>query len=430
MRIVLVCYVFPPEPCTAGVITSELAEDLTAAGHEVTVITGWPNFPEGVLYDGWKVRFRQVEKRDAGYTVIRCGHAVRKRKRIHHRLWYYLTFAISSLLNMIRLGRVDAVMNVSTPLFGTWTTWLLARLKGARVVYWVHDVYPDTAIDSGMMRQGTVANLVRWQDTLLCKCSDLTAPISEGMRQTLLRRGGIDPTRVLVASNWLDQAKFPLAERMNPWRTAQGLGSEKFVVLQAGTIGFVSAPMVMIDAAERLQDREDIVVLIVGEGPLKDDLVAEAGRRGLSNVKFLPFQPAELLHEVQASSDLSLLTMSKNSGANSIPSRMIGYIAAARPVIAAVREDSVTGTMIREGDFGFITPPEDADALAEAIRRVADDRKELGRLGRNARSFFEKTYDRKTCTRVCEQLLTSEPRFPASLGTEGGHQRENAEGTA
>jgi glycosyltransferase involved in cell wall biosynthesis len=406
MRIMLICYVFPPEPCTTGVIVRELAEDLTRAGHDVTVVTGWPNFPQGILYKGWRVKFRHVERVPEGYRVIRCGHAVRQRKRILHRLWYYFTFAVSSFINALAAGRVDAVLDNSTPMFGCWTAWLIARLKGARVVYWIHDVYPDTVIDSGMMREGLVASLVRWQDTMLCRRCDLTATISEGMRQTILKRG-LDPKRVVVASNWLDQAKFPLAPRDNPWRASQGgLGPEKFVVLHAGTIGFVSAPMVMIDAAERLRERDDIILLIVGEGPVKDDLVKEAHRRQLRNVRFLPFQPAEVLHEVQAASDVSLVTLSRNSGANSIPSRMIGYIAAARPVIAAVRQDSATATMIREGNFGFIVEPEDPDALAGAIRSAADNRRQLDRLGKNARKFFIKTYDRKTCTKVCESILT------------------------
>ncbi len=405
MRIMLICYVFPPEPCTGGVIFKELAEDLTRAGHDVTVVTGWPNFPQGILYKGWRVKFRHVERAAEGYRVIRCGHAVRQRKRLHQRLWFYFTFAASSLINALSAGRVDAVLNYSTPVFGAWTAWLIARLNGARFVYWMMDVYPDTAIDSGMMRDGAVARLVRWQDTMLCRHSDLVAPISEGMRQTILKRG-LDPKQITVAGIWLDQAKFPLAPHDNPWRAGQGLGPEKFVVLHAGTIGFISEPMVMIDAAERLQDRENIVILIVGEGPIKDDLVKEANRRGLRNVRFLPFQPAEVLHEVQSASDLSLLTLSRNSGANSVPSRMIGYIAAGRPVMAAVREDSTTGTMIREGDFGFVVPPEDPDALADAIRAAAGNREELDRLGRNARAFFIKTYDRTTCAKVCEDILT------------------------
>jgi colanic acid biosynthesis glycosyl transferase WcaI len=411
---VLICHVFPPEPNTGGLMTRDLAEDLTRAGHDVTVLTGWPNFPQGTLYQGWRARFRQVDRRAEGYRVIRCGHSIHPRERMSWRLWYYFTFAVSSLLNGLAAGRVDSVMIDSTPLFGTWSGWLLARLKRARAVYWIQDLHPETALDSGMIRPGVAARVLRRADTALCRRCDVVATITESMRQACLRRG-LGPAHVVIASTWLDPAKFPLAPRDNPWRRSQGIGPETFLVLHAGTIGFISAPIVMIDAAERLRHRRDILLLFVGGGMMKDHLVAETRRRKLENVRFLPYQPAEAVPEVQAASDVSLVTLSSQSGGSSVPSRMIGYIAAGRPVIASVRQDSAIAATVQEGSFGFITPPEDPDALAKAILYAADHREELVHLGQRARQFFLKAYDRKAWTAVCESLLTG-PVSPCAPG--------------
>ena len=405
MNILLICYVYPPEHAPAGVMTRELAEDLSAAGHRVTVLTGWPNHPKGVLYPGWKTRFRAVEYADAGYRVIRCGHSIHPRYRMFWRVWHYLTFALSTFINGLATGPVDVVCHTSTPFFGVAAGWLLAKCKGARVVYTLMDLVPEAIRNAGLMGDGKLYRMLRRLDTFICRKSQAVVTLSEQLKSGIVARG-VSPDSVKVVPLWLDHRRIQPGRRDNPWRREQGIPADKFVALFAGTIGYTSGAEVFLDTASLLAHREDILLLFVGEGPVKKDLEDGVASRGLRNVRFLPFQPEEVLSDMQATADVGLVTLLPGGGEICVPSKVIGYIAAGRPVIAGVPADSPTASLIRDGQCGTVTPCEDAAALADAIGNAADNREHLDRLGKNAREFFIKTYDRKTCTKAYESILT------------------------
>ena len=404
MNIVLICHVYPPEVQASAMMTRELAEDLTAAGHRVTVLTGWPSHPRGILFGGWRARFRAVERDPAGFRVIRCGHSIHPRNRLFWRLWYYLTFAISTFVNGLAAGPFDAVLCLSTPIFGSWSAWLLACLKGARFVYDIFDLHPETARNTGMMREGPLYRVLRRVDTVLCRLSDAIVTLSPGMKREIVERG-IEADRVTVVPFWLDAERIRPGDRDNPWRRAQGIPPEKFVALYAGTIGYVSGAEILVDVASELRDRDDIILLCVGEGIVKDKVEKEAARLDLANLRFLPFQPEEVLSDMQATADVGLVTLRPESGRSSIPSKVLGYLAAGRAVIASVAEDSDTAEMIRRADCGLVARCQDASALTDAIRRAADDRQGVERMGRNARRCLIENYSRAACTRAYERLL-------------------------
>jgi colanic acid biosynthesis glycosyl transferase WcaI len=404
MNIVLICYVYPPEVQASAMMVRELAEDLTAAGHRVTVLTGWPSHPGGLLYPGWRARFRHTERDQRGFVVLRCGHAFAPRSRPLRQLWYYFTFAVSTFVNGLAAGPFDAVLCLSTPIFGSWSAWLLARLKGARFVYDIFDLHPEAAESAGLMRKGLLYRLWWWQDTLLCRASDVLLTLGHGMKR-LIEARGIPGEEVAIVPFWIDADRIRPGPRDNAWRRAQKIPPEKFVALYAGTIGSVSGAGILAEAAERLRDRPDILLLCVGEGMAKDDLMRRAHQRHLANIKFLPFQPEEVLADMQATADVGLVTLLPEAGKSSIPSKVLGYMAAGRPVIASVALDSDTAEMVREAKCGLVVPPQDAAALADAIRRAADDRERVKQMGRNARRCLIENYSRAACTRTYERLF-------------------------
>ena len=417
MRILIICYLYPPEVAPAGLMVRELAEDLAAAGHDVTVLTGWPSHPKGTLYKGWRARFRQVQRDPKGFKVIRCGHALRPRFRPLGRLWYYLTFALSSFINGLATGRIDAIYNDSTPIFGVFSAWLLSKCKGARVVYSIHDLFPESARNAGLMREGLVYRLLRAQDAWLCRHSDVVVTLSENMKRGIEARG-VNGEKVRVVPLWLDPRKVTPRDRDNPWRRSQGIPPETFVALYAGTIGYISGAEILLDAAQALRDREDILLLVVGEGPVKETLRSRSAEMGLTNMRFLPFQPAELLPDMQATGDVGLVTLLPEAGETSVPSKVLGYLAAGRGVIASVRQGCPTERVLREGHCGVVVPPQDGVALAQAIRRAADDKECIRRWGRNARALFERRFNRDRCTQQYAALLACE-RGKRSTGRAG-----------
>lgn len=400
----LICHIFPPEIAPGGIMFNELAEDLSAAGHRVTVVTGWPNHPRGVLFEGWRACFRRLEHHPKRFRIVRCGHSIHPTKRIVWRLWYYLTFAVSTFVNGLATGPVDVVLCLSTPIFGSWSAWLLAKCKRARFVYDVFDLHPEGAHGAGLLGKGLAYRLWRGLDTLLCRWSDAIATLGEGMRRQIVDRG-VPPGKVTVVPFWVDAGRLRPGDRDNAWRRAQGIPPDPFVALYAGTIGYVSGAGILADVAARLRDRPDVLLLVVGEGVVKDELMREAESRGLTNVRFLPFQPEEVLNDVQATADVGLVTLRPEAGRSSVPSKVLGYLAAGRAVIAGVAEDSDTAEVIRSSGCGVVVPAQDAAALAEAIRRAADDREGTRRMGEAARACLLERYGRQACVALYESLL-------------------------
>ena len=175
------------------------------------------------------------------------------------------------------------------------------------------------------------------------------------MRNMLLARG-LEPDKVVLMRHWVDREKIAPSSRDNPWRCEQGIGLDKFVVLSAGTIGYISGAEVIVDAAQRLRDRQDILFLIVGEGPIKEKLVEKARQYGLENMKFMPFQSAEALADVQATGNVGLVTLLPATGESSIPSKMHGYTAADDHRQRGRQRSRRTWCA---GEFGIVCPPQD-----------------------------------------------------------------------
>jgi len=398
VRVLILIHIYPPEHAPAGINAAELAQELTDAGHEVTVLTGFPSHPAGPLFDGWKAKFYTKERTDGGFTVVRCIHSFAKRFRLLPKLWYYGTFALGSFVVGLHQESFDVMIMQSTPLFGNFTGVLLAKLRRAKVFYWIQDVHPESAINAGLIKEGLATAMMKKLDTWVCRRSDVVGTLTDDMRQLLLDRG-LSEEHVVLQRHWLDESRIYPMSRMNGWRHRFDIPPEKFVVLHAGTIGYISGAAVIIEAARLLRNRDDLLFLFVGDGPLKSDLEKMSADYGLSNVKFLPFQPEEDVNEMQATGDVGLVTLKPRSGASSIPSKMHGYTAAGRPVIAGVDAESATSRLISEGDFGWVPPPSDAGALAEAISAAASDPALCQQKGARARVFFEREFGRKAVTR-------------------------------
>jgi len=404
MRVLIITCVYPPEHAPAGVMVKELAEELTRARHDVTVLTGFPSHPAGRLFKGWKARLVSRERTPESFTLLRCIHSFVPRFGSLGKLWYHFTFAVSLFCAGLFCGRVDVLVLQSTPAFCGPAAILLAGIKKAKAFYWIHDVHPESTINAGLLKEGVLSAVMKAIDSWVCRRAHLVATPTEDMREVVLARG-LPADHVVVQRHWLDEDRIQPSPRQNAWRDKHGIPSGDFVVLNAGTIGYISGALVIVEAARRLTKHPGILFLIVGDGPLKEVLQTKAAEYQLANVKFLPFQPDEDLNAMQASGDVGLVTLQPRSGHTSIPSKMYGYTAAGRPVIASVDPTSSTARLIDEGGFGWVAPPDDPEALAGAILHAAANMDECRRRGEKAREFFARELGRRAVTaQFCRRL--------------------------
>ena len=391
MKITFICGVFPPEREPSGVMADQLAARLARDGHEVTAIAPFPNRPGGQLFPGYCRSLRSTSTESSGYRLVRCASwLVGKRRRSLDRILENITFGLSSAWAAFRQGRPDVLIVETWPLFAVQFAALLAAWWGIPFLYYIKDVYPEAAEKAEIIPEnGRLARLCRAWDARLCRAAAKIIVISEGMYELMASTRAVPPERLVMIRDWKDVEEFPQHALENAWRREQNIVPGSFIALFGGTMGHVSGADILVDTAALLHAREDVLMLCVGEGVRKHGMLHDARRRGLDNIRFLPFQPAERVPEVQAAANVTLLTVHPVSSDSSFPSKLISYLAAGRPVVCSAPQDSGASRMVREAEAGLVVRPGDAAALAAAILRLAANPDACARMGASARRYFE-----------------------------------------
>jgi colanic acid biosynthesis glycosyl transferase WcaI len=409
MNVLITTQIYVPETQASAVLVRELAEHLASRGADVTVAAGFPHHPYGRLYPGFRRQWRRVEQVD-GFRVVRGWHLIHPSPSLLVRGLVYLSQCAAFLLGAAGKPRPDVVISYGPPLAGPLTSALIAKAAGAGLVSVIYDLYPDIAVELGYLRQPQLIRAARMAEQLVYRLSRKIVVLSEGFRRTLVQEKQVPAEKVAVIPVWLDNQDIVPLARDNSWRREMGIGPEKFVVLYAGTIGLVSGAEVVVEAAARLRQEPDILFLLVGAGHAREAVQAQAAAAGLHNIRFAPFQPRERLSEVQATADVSLVTLAPGRGKTSVPSKVLGYMAAARPVLAAVDADCDTAALVRAADCGLVSPAGDGAALAAAILALkhAPERRQAG--GEAGRRYFLEHFERQAVLehyyRVIQGLLS------------------------
>ena len=407
MKITFICAVFPPEPAPAGVMACQLAARLASEKHRVTMIVPFPNRPEGVIYPGFHRQLRLSTETAEGYALIRCACVfIGKQRRSFRRVLENLSFGISSAWALWRAGRPDVLILETWPLLAAFFPVALARWWGVPYLYYVQDVYPEAAEEAGIFPAGgTISRVLRWCDRYFCLHSARVIVISETMRSLVASNRRLPHDRFTVIPNWIDESAFPIWEGERIWRRSMGIPDSAFVALFAGTLGHVSGAEVLVEVAQKLTHLQDILLLCIGEGVRKEAMRDGASGLGLTNIRFLPFQPGARVPEVQASCEVALLTVSPTQSDTSVPSKLISYLAASRPVVCAARADSTVAMTITDSGAGVVVPPGDAQAIADAIVHLMHNPRMLRQMGESGRQYFEENFTFKRAYARFSQLL-------------------------
>jgi colanic acid biosynthesis glycosyl transferase WcaI len=384
-RLVILTQWFPPEQAPFGQMMFELATDLSSRGWEVTVITGFPNHPGGRVFPGYRKRLLRRE-RAGKVRVWRVWLSTSPRRTLLNRLLTFVSFTLSSAGALLACERPHVIFAVLQPLSVGAILPVIALLRRSRLVFNVQDLHPDAQIRLGLVRNPALIRLLRALESHAYRACDRLTVICDAFRARVIERGA-PAEKVEVIENWIDTDEIAPGARDNDFRRAAGCRPEDFVVLWAGTLGHVAGAEILVAAAERLSANREVQFVIVGEGPELPTLQQTAASRGLANVHFMPFQPRDRLAEVQSSADVSVVTLARDFGEVSVPSKVLGYMAAGRPLVAAVPEESATAAIVRASGCGRVVPVGDAAALAQAIRAYAAEPQQALQDGRRGREY-------------------------------------------
>ena len=409
MRILIIGLNYLPESTAIGPYTAGLAEHLLRVGHDVEVLTGFPMAPQWRVWDGYRGRWFSRERIN-GVKVTRSYLFVpREPRRALSRAAFDTSFFLSSLVAGLVVRPCDVIVAVSPPLQTGLTAWLLARAWQSRVLVHVQDLVPDAAIATGMIREGTrTARVARALEHFVYRRASKISVICDGFRRAMERRG-VPSDKIRLLPNYIDLEFMQPTPKRSGFRLRHGLADDAFVVMYSGGLGAKQGLETLLGAAAHLQADSRIQVLIVGEGPPLDDLRGRAARECLRNVTFLPLQPRETLPQQLGAADVLVITQRRAVTDVVFPGKLLYYMAAGRPIVAAVNPDSETGRFISAHGVGLVSPPENPASLASAVMGLAAGQDET--LGKRGRALVERMFDQRVVLpafqATIERLLTT-----------------------
>ena len=396
MRILFFSHYYTPEGNAPATRVSALCERWAKAGHDVTVVTGAPNVPNGIVYDGYRNE-RRCEVIN-GVRVERVKTYIAANKGVVRRMLNYVTFFLSALWISLRLSRPDVVIATSPQIFCGYIGVWYKRLRRIPLVIEIRDIWPESmfAVGAKVPRLGIWA-LEKIEKAMYRTCDHLVT-VGEGYRLRLEEKG-VPANKMSVIMNGTDLAVYSPREKNAALLETYGL-KDKFVVSYIGTVGMACGLGCVMDAAKKVevegrgrQWNGKIVFVIVGDGAAKPELEAEAKRRGLKNVVFTGRQPKSSMPDWVASSDASLVHMKKTDLFTTVmPSKIFESAGCKRPIIMGV--DGFAKKLVLDAEAGLDMTPESADSLVACVKRLAEDPALCARLGENAYNNIAKVHNR------------------------------------
>jgi colanic acid biosynthesis glycosyl transferase WcaI len=377
MRILFLSDNFPPETNAPATRLYEHATRWVRDGHEVTVITCAPNFPEGVLFPGYRNAWRQVETID-GIRVVRVKTYITANEGFLKRTLDYMSFMVMAFLMGLLERRPDVIVSTSPQFFCAIGAWALSVAKWRPYVFELRDLWPASIVAVGAMKESLAIRVLEWIELFLYRHADAIVSVTESFREDLVSRG-IPREKIHVVLNGVDLSRYE--PRPRDAALAREFGLEgKFVAGYMGTHGLAHALPKVLEAAERLKGRSDIAFFFAGAGADRARVERIVAERGLTNVKLIPRQPKERMPALWSLCDLALVPLRDDPVFTTvIPSKIFESMGMGVPILMSLPEGEATRIIRRTGS-GVCVPPEDSDAMATEIERLAANPAEVAAL--------------------------------------------------
>ncbi|MFN2586713.1 MAG: glycosyltransferase family 4 protein [Actinomycetota bacterium] len=403
MRLAFLVPHFTPDTAPTGAVVTRIVEELAARGHRIEVVTALPWYREHRIEPGYEGRLVRYEDTPWGRIARVHPFPAGDKRDILRRAAAFGGFSALAAAVALRGRRLDGVLALSPPLTLGAAGWTVARRRSAPLVFNVQDVFPDVAVELGVVRNPRVVAAARRLERWCYARADAVTVLSEDLRENVAAKAD-DPAKVKVIPNFVDTGSIVPSERESSYRRELGL-TGKTVVMYAGNVGLSQSLDLVVAAAGALEHEEDLVFVVNGAGAGRDAL--EAAARGLRNVVFVDPQPAERLPEVLAAADVHVVPLRRGLARSSVPSKTYSILAAARPLIASVDVGSEVARVVEDSGAGVAVPPEDPEAFTKAVRRLIEHPAEARAMGEAGRRWVEAWASPGRVAQAYEELFES-----------------------
>lgn len=380
---------------------AELSRHWARMGHEVTVLTGFPNHPTGVVPEDWRSRLHGMHYTETvnGVRVVRTWLWPLPNRKAHERIRNYASFCISAAVSGLPLPKPEVVIATSPQLLvalsGCWLAWW----KRVPFVFEVRDLWPESLAAVGAGSEGTLLHRTLGAIAgFLYRCADRIVVVTPAFKDHLIRYWNVPAAKISVVENGVETDLFRLDPAAMEVRKQLKL-EDRFLICYIGTMGNAHGLETMIAAAEELQAAlPHAMFLLIGEGAEKERIVELAAGRGLSNIRFLSQQPRERIPAYVSAADLCLVMLKKTELFKTvIPTKLLEYMACERPVIVAV--DGQARQIVEEAGAGVFVEPENSQALVKAILDLAEDPERRRQMGASGRQYIVNRLSREKTAR-------------------------------
>ena len=392
MRILFFSHYFPPEGNAPAARTYDNAVRWVRAGHAVTVVTGVPSHPAGVVFPGYRNRLRQRET-VCGVEVLRVWTYLAPNKGKLRRIANYVSYMVSATCFAMWLPRPDIVVATSPQFFCGWAGVLTSRLRRVPLVLEIRDLWPASIAAVGALESRPLLRCLELLERAMYRAATIIVTVGHGYRRELLARG-VPEARLHVIPNGIDRARFAPREADAELKRSLGLEG-RFIVGYSGTLGMASGLDVVLRAARTLRERgrDDIAFLLVGDGAVREDLAAAARRDGLERVVFAGRQDPARMPAFLSICDVCLVHLRKLELFSTVlPSKIFEAAGMARPILLGVGGEA--REIVETAGCGEFVEPENDAALVEAVLRLAADPARRRALGEAGRAYVAAHHDR------------------------------------
>lgn len=402
MKVIFPFSYYYPEQCAGIFVVDDLMHRLAAEGDESVIYVPTPtrNVREGVE---WK---RKEVHCDDKMVVKRFRMYGEGKNPLLRALRY--CFCELVYLHHLLCDKYDVAFIDSTPPIQGLKLPIVRLFRKCPVVYNAQDLFPDTLSGTGLAKKGGLLwKIGSWVARVTFNNTDKIIAISEDIKRTLVEEKGIPADKVVVVYNWVDSdAVVPIAKEENPLFEEFGLNREKFHVVYAGNLGNAQNINIVVDAAARLRDNENVEFVVFGSGGLESDIRARIETEGLKNLRLLPLQPVERVKYVYSLGDVCLVSCKEGLGGSAMPSKTWSILSCGRPVLANFDEGELQ-IILTKNQLGVFTKAGDLEGFVEAISQLAAEPEKCEKMGARGRQFILDNLTKDAGTRKYAEVLRS-----------------------